>query len=237
MSEQGDLLCVLHGIGTEPELAAFLRRLSRHFDFTGFMLFSIPGLTEDNLLPRIELSDLPAGMVEGYDELGLLRNSQIFRTLRRSTAPFTIDTLTFHDTRPTEEALAAARFFASYNIRTAAFFPVHGSGGTRAVFGFLGDRNQLTHAEMGELGVFTAHAFSVYSKLKSASREADGGLTPRELEAIHWVANGKTSGEIASILSLSEHTVNTYVNNAIRKLDCVNRTHLVAKSLRLGLIH
>ena len=62
------------------------------------------------------------------------------------------------------------------------------------------------------------------------------GLTPRELEAIHWVANGKTSSEIALILSLSEHTVNTYVNNAIRKLDCVNRTHLVAKALRLRLI-
>ena len=237
MSDQSDLLGTLREIRTERELAAFLQRLSRHFDFTGFMLFSIPGLTEDNLLPRIEMSDLPAGMVEGYDKLGLLKNSQIFQNLRRSTAPITLDTLTFHDTRPSEEAQAAARFFASYNVRTAAFFPVHGSGGTRAVFGFLGDRNQLTHAEMGELGVFTAHAFSVYSNLKNASREPDGGLTPRELEAIHWVANGKTSGEIALILSLSEHTVNTYVNNAIRKLDCVNRTHLVAKALRLGLIH
>lgn len=236
MPDQSDLLRALQKIRTESELAAFLRRLSRHFDFTGFMLFSIPASTEDNLMPRIELADLPAGMVEGYDELGLLKNSQIFRTLRRSTAPITLDTLTSHDTRPSQEAEAAARFFASYNIRTAAFFPVHGSGGNRAVFCFLGDRNQPTHAEMGELGVFTAHAFSVYSNLKSASRESDAGLTPRELEAIHWVANGKTSAEIALILSLSEHTVNTYVNNAIRKLDCVNRTHLVAKALRLRLI-
>ena len=65
MSDQSDLLCALHEIRTEPELAAFLRRLSRHFDFTGFMLFSIPRLTEDNLLPRIELSDLPAGIPSG----------------------------------------------------------------------------------------------------------------------------------------------------------------------------
>ena len=236
MSDQNDLLFALHEIRTEPELTAFLRKLTRHFDFSGFLLFSIPALSEDNLLPRIELSDLPAGMVEGYDELGLLKNSRVFQTLRNSTAPITIDTLAAHDTRPSAEAEAAARFFARYDMTTAAFFPVHGPGGARAVFAFLGNRNQLTHAETGELGVFTAHAFSVYSSLRNATREAEAGLTPRELEAIHWVANGKTSGEIASILSLSEHTVNTYVNNAIRKLDCVNRTHLVAKALRLRLI-
>lgn len=236
MSDRSGLLSALHGIRTDLELAGFLRKLTRHFDFTGFMLFSIPASTDDSLLPRIELSDMPAGMVEGYDELGLLKNSQIFQTLRRSTVPITLDTLASHDTRPSGEAEAAIRFFAGYNMTTAAFFPVHGPGGTRAVFAFLGSRNQLTHAETGELGVLTAHAFSTYTNLKNASREAEAGLTPRELEAIHWVANGKTSSEIASILSLSEHTVNTYINNAIRKLDCVNRTQLVAKALRLRLI-
>ena len=61
-------------------------------------------------------------------------------------------------------------------------------------------------------------------------------LSIRELEALHWVANGKTSSEVASILSLSEHTVNTYINSAIRKLDCVNRIQLVAKAMRMHLI-
>jgi DNA-binding CsgD family transcriptional regulator len=42
--------------------------------------------------------------------------------------------------------------------------------------------------------------------------------------------------EIAELLSISEHTVNTYMNNAMRKLDCVNRTQLVAKTIRLRLI-
>lgn len=40
---------------------------------------------------------------------------------------------------------------------------------------------------------------------------------------VRWTAQGKTSVEIAELLSISEHTVNTYMNNAIRKLDCVNR--------------
>ncbi|MEM5494814.1 LuxR C-terminal-related transcriptional regulator [Hoeflea sp. AS16] len=236
MSDQSGLFCALQAIRTEFDLVDFLRKLSRHFDFSGFLLFSIPAQTDDRLQPRVELSDLPAGMIERYDELGLLKNSQLFETLRRSTVPITMETLAWHDTRPSEEGQAAIRFFTSYNMTTAAFFPVHGSGGGRAVFGFLGDRDQLTHAETGEMGVLTAHAYSVYSNLKNASRDDGCGLTPREIEAVHWVANGKTSSEIASILSLSEHTVNTYINNAVRKLDCVNRTQLVAKALRLHLI-
>lgn len=236
MSDHLPLLQSMETIRSEIELVIFLKKLSRHFDFAGFMLVSIPVVTDENLLARIELSDLPDGIVEAYDELGLLKNSKIFQMLRRSTIPVTLDTQTSNKMRPSGEAEAATRFFADYNITTAAFFPVHGAGGARAAFGFLGDRNQLSHAELGELGVFAAHAYNIYSNLKDRHPCDETALTTRELEALHWVANGKTSSEIASILSLSEHTVNTYINNAIRKLDCVNRTQLVAKALRLHLI-
>ena len=42
--------------------------------------------------------------------------------------------------------------------------------------------------------------------------------------------------EIAEILTLSEHTVNHYLNRATKKLDTVNRTQADAKALRIGLI-
>jgi DNA-binding CsgD family transcriptional regulator len=61
-------------------------------------------------------------------------------------------------------------------------------------------------------------------------------LTTRELEVLRWTSQGKTSVEIGKILSLSDHTINAYMNTAIKKLDCVNRTQLVAKALRLKLI-
>jgi LuxR family quorum sensing-dependent transcriptional regulator len=236
MSDHDRLLEEVSTIRTESELMSFLRELSRHFDFSGFILFTIPAATDEALRSRIELSDLPRGMIETYDQLGLLKNSKIFQMLRRATIPLTLDTLTSHDTRTAEEAQTAADFFRSYNITTAAFFPVHGPGGSRAAFSFMGDRNQLTHAELGEMGMFTAHAYNAFASLRNASRVQEDLLTPREIEAVHWVANGRTSSEIASILSLSEHTINTYINNAIRKLDCVNRTQLVAKALRLHLI-
>jgi len=236
MTSQDTLFSDLRAIRTEDDLADFLRQLTRHFNFMRFILITIPAVADEKLVARIELSDLPDEMLEAYDKLGLLKNSLIFETLRRSTAPISWSTETSNGKRPSEEGKAASQLFAGYNINRSAFFPVHGIGGARAALGFLGNREDLTHAELGDLGMFAVQAYDIYSNLKDINKAPECLLTPRELEALHWAANGKTSGEIASILSLSDHTVNTYMNNAMRKLDCVNRVQLVAKALRMHLI-
>ena len=42
--------------------------------------------------------------------------------------------------------------------------------------------------------------------------------------------------EIGKILSLSEHTVNHYFTLSATKLGATNRTHAVAKAIKVGLI-
>jgi DNA-binding CsgD family transcriptional regulator len=89
---------------------------------------------------------------------------------------------------------------------------------------------------MNALGMIGLHAYDVYDSMKRNEMAPVRTLTKRELEVIRWTAQGKTSAEIGQILSLSDHTVNAYMNNAIKKLDCVNRTQLVAKAIRSKLI-
>ena len=163
-----------------------------------------------------------------------MKNSPIFAGLRRSTAPilWSIDTIGVD--RPSPEADTARQLFTRHGISISVYFPVHGANGRRAVVGFVGHRPAIGHTEMGELGIFVMQAYDVFSNLRTEAGAA--ALTARELEVLHWVACGKTSGEIAEIVALSDHTVNSYMNNAMRKLDCVNRTHLVAKAMRLHLI-
>jgi LuxR family quorum sensing-dependent transcriptional regulator len=72
--------------------------------------------------------------------------------------------------------------------------------------------------------------------LTRRDRKAGEDLTQREIDCLTWTAAGKTSMEISNILSLSEHTVNHYLNRATKKLDTVNRTQAVAKSIRMGII-
>jgi DNA-binding CsgD family transcriptional regulator len=80
-------------------------------------------------------------------------------------------------------------------------------------------------------------AVDTYNAIKRGDGTTPHALSARELEVVRWTAQGKTSVEIGQILSLSDHTVNAYMTNAIKKLDCVNRTQLVAKAIRLKLIN
>ena len=74
------------------------------------------------------------------------------------------------------------------------------------------------------------------SKKKSGRERLEEELTKREQECLFWTAAGKTSAEIGTILSLSEHTINNYLVAVCHKLDSVNRAHAVAKAIRQGII-
>jgi DNA-binding NarL/FixJ family response regulator len=62
-------------------------------------------------------------------------------------------------------------------------------------------------------------------------RRSEYQLTDREREVLTWVGRGKTSSEIATILGLSERTVNFHCEQAIKRLDVINRAQAVAKAV------
>jgi DNA-binding CsgD family transcriptional regulator len=61
-------------------------------------------------------------------------------------------------------------------------------------------------------------------------------LTPRELECLRWIALGKDTTEIATILSISPHTTRDYMKSVHYKLDCVTSAQAVTKAVKLGLL-
>ncbi|SDQ64185.1 transcriptional regulator [Pseudoxanthomonas sp. CF385] len=63
-----------------------------------------------------------------------------------------------------------------------------------------------------------------------------GPLTPREAEAVLWVALGKTSWEAGRILGVTEGTMNVHVASASSKLGASNRAHLVACAFVSGIL-
>jgi DNA-binding NarL/FixJ family response regulator len=64
----------------------------------------------------------------------------------------------------------------------------------------------------------------------------DVQLNDREIEALTWVARGKTSIEIAQILNLSKRTVDFHVDNARNKLGVSTRTEAAIKAVTGRLI-
>ena len=60
-------------------------------------------------------------------------------------------------------------------------------------------------------------------------------LSDRERECLIWVAEGKTTEEVALILGVSANTVNSYVTHAIQKLSASNRAMAIATAIRSGI--
>lgn len=69
----------------------------------------------------------------------------------------------------------------------------------------------------------------------SSSRplEAGLGLTPRVAEVLLWVAQGKTNGEIATILGISESTVKKHTVEMLQTLGVETRTAATLRALEV----
>ena len=61
-------------------------------------------------------------------------------------------------------------------------------------------------------------------------------LTPREREVLQMLASGSGNKEIASRLSISEHTVKFHVTSILGKLGASSRTEAVFLGIRRGLV-
>lgn len=59
------------------------------------------------------------------------------------------------------------------------------------------------------------------------------GLTPREVEILYWLAQGKTNTEIALILCSNFRTVKKHLEHTYRKLGVENRTSAAFRALEI----
>lgn len=68
------------------------------------------------------------------------------------------------------------------------------------------------------------------------ARQTAQALSPREVDAMTFLAIGYSRAQVANQLSISEHTVRVYIESARFKLGALNTTHAVARALSQGLI-
>lgn len=62
------------------------------------------------------------------------------------------------------------------------------------------------------------------------------GLSKREMDVLHCLAQGMTTSQVSSELFISENTVKTHVRHILEKLEASNRAEAVSKAVHLGLI-
>ncbi len=100
--------------------------------------------------------------------------------------------------------------------------------------------NQLDDVDVRD--TFVTQARAQFDGLQPAETHDDptgaptAGLTPRELEILSYIVQGRTDREIADALSVSHRTVGNHVSNMLSKLQVPSRTAAAIFAIRAGLI-
>lgn len=120
--------------------------------------------------------------------------------------------------------------------------PIRGPNGQYALFTVSHSCKDEEWEEFTETNkrqlILIAHLFNEKAlefepgKLLETSR----ALSPREVDAMTYIALGYNRAQAAETMSISEHTLRVYIESARFKLGAMNTTHAVARALSQGLI-
>ena len=122
--------------------------------------------------------------------------------------------------------------------------PMRGLQGELSAFTVVSSvKSHLEDAVKGGYHRISAAAFDTHDvalrELTNHELETEprAELSPREKECLSWTLEGKTAGEISTILGISVSTVNQHAASASHKLGSLNKHHAAVQALRLKLIH
>lgn len=186
---------------------------------------------------RIEIfNNYPEGWRQRYASQGYLaRDPSVVHGRRCSTPRVWDEPLFASDPDIWDEARASG-------LRHGWFKSTLETGGSGSMLTLARSAEPLAESELrahGEKLAWLTHAAHLaFTKvlMPAELREPQCQLTVREIEVLRWTADGKSSSEIADILTISDNTVNFHIKNAIKKLRTNNKTAATVRAAVLGLL-
>jgi LuxR family quorum sensing-dependent transcriptional regulator len=121
-----------------------------------------------------------------------------------------------------------------FNLGCGFTVPMITLDGQTAGFSLASERAEVPPKVRRQLQLIAMHAFA--RALAQKYNSAPVNLTPREMDILQWMAEGKSDWEIGVILKVSEHLVDKIARQLRAKLNATNRTQTVATALRHNLI-
>ena len=205
-------------------------KIAAQFGFEHFIIAYLPVSDQVFSIDDFVLQNLSFHELEDLVSMNFMVNWSVGEKVQRTTSPFTQDGCL------ARKSSVDNYIVTNMKITDAHCIPLVTIGYRRAFAVFL-SKDEVRHEVDPYLQLSTQTEFEKIEILKTArTRITANSLNARELECLEWAAAGKTSSEIAVIVSLSEHTVNHYLISCCRKLDCTNRIQAVAKAIRSRLI-
>ncbi|MEO0637633.1 MAG: LuxR C-terminal-related transcriptional regulator [Pseudomonadota bacterium] len=230
-----DALADISSLETGYDVFRFLKQASNDAGFESFTLFGMPS-EQETLREATMLGTWQPQLVAAYDELCLAGESAVLSRARSSTLPFTWQIEAINAGLPDDKRQRAIDLFTDFNMTQGLVCPIHVPDQTAYLIEFTGSSIPKEPDLLNTMHILALHATERLRALTKPDPCQTIKLTQRERDCLYWTAEGKTSAEIATILSISEHTVNHYLSLAARKLNSHTRAQAIARAIRLGLI-
>lgn len=226
----------------EEDLEHAVRAMVRKWGFDSFVcgFGSVPRPLRDSQLYVFATVD--RGWLKTYEENDYIEvDPRVEISYDRST----MSTWSGVDLQGRSDRLDAfLRDAGRYGIRSGACFTLHNAYNDRVMIAYNSGRTRTCATDiepyLAELYGFGLHFQEVFmrSVIEKGlpSRLRGARLTPRELEALTYVAKGLTARDIAPKMSISPRTVRFHVDHACTKMGVLNREEAIALAVKGGLI-
>jgi DNA-binding NarL/FixJ family response regulator len=91
-------------------------------------------------------------------------------------------------------------------------------------------------AARGETGWISQKVAEKLTQALQKNKDGDNGLTPREMDVLRHVVEGKTNGEIGVALGISEKTVEKHLESIFRKMGVASRVEAAVVAVRESML-
>ena len=169
------------------------------------------------------------GWYDYYFKNDLRRGNPVFRNLRRRSSGFVWSEID-------DRCAGDKRWFDAledFEMPDGMSVPSHGPGGQMGWISFTAERIDMSPVERQAISLA---GLALHDRLRVLAGAIDKpvNLSERERDCLGFVAQGKSDWEISVILSISQSTVHTHVENAKRKLEARTRAQAVARFICQG---
>lgn len=230
-----DLENEIQACKTNYDIFRILRLICTEYKCQTFFVSEFPAKEVYNLSEVFIVTNFDPELIREFDLSAHDFFDHIFMHLRKSIKPLFANIPQNTDQLINWNEKQGEATSLETPANTTVFFPVFDRFGIKGIVGFSGFQN-MSDDKLTKLNFLSTGIFDKLTDIKVSTSSNKNKLSEREIQCLNWTAHGKTSYEIGVILDISLNTVNHYLNNASKKLNCVNKTHAVVKCIQSGIL-
>ncbi len=179
----------------------------------------------------ILMSTRPPLFIETYLARGHFRFDPVIKEIARRREAFVWSEIKPKGRRLTRAERKVLRLRATFGLEGGFTVPVRESGGNLGSVNIAGSTAELDDGQRAALILASVYVYYRVCSLRQAPTEPARALPAREIEAMTWIAQGKSDWQVGQILGISEKTVNYHIENVKRKFGVATRVQAVVAAI------